>query len=108
MLPFMLAFYDFSDRLRQYDPAYAESYGGHVFFRKKGSTMANIFESLNTLEQRALGVVAWLTAHGNQVQVIASQMEKMKADVADMFQQISAIKQEINSAPQSTNSKGTQ
>lgn len=70
--------------------------------------MANIFESLNTLEQRALGVVAWLTAHGNQVQVIASQMEKMKADVADMFQQISAIKQEVNSASQGTNSKGTQ
>lgn len=104
MLPFMLAFYDFSDRLRQYDIP-----------RKKGSTMANIFESLNTLEQRALGVVAWLTAHGNQVQIIASQLEKTKTDVADIFQQISAIKQEMNSVtdrtnsePQSPNSKGMQ
>ena len=58
--------------------------------------MANIFESLSTLEQRALGVVSWLTAHGNQLEQIAAQLEQSKKDVADIFKQIAAIKGEID------------
>lgn len=58
--------------------------------------MANVFESLHTLEQRALGVVAWLTAHSNQISTITTQLEQAKKDVADIFKQIAAIKQEVS------------
>jgi hypothetical protein len=81
---FMVSFYEFSDSLKQYDA-----------LRKKGSSMANIFESISTLEQRALGVVSWLTAHSNQLEQIATQLEQSKKDVADIFKQIAAIKEEI-------------
>lgn len=64
--------------------------------RKKGSSMANVFESLASLEQRALGVVAWLTAHGNQLSQIAKQLEEVRADVADIFKQVNDIKQQID------------
>ncbi len=81
---FMVSFWEFSGSLKAYDPLH-----------KKGSSMANVFESLQTLEQRALGVVSWLTAHSNQLEQIRTQLEQGRKDVADIFKQIAAIKEEI-------------
>jgi ABC-type transporter Mla subunit MlaD len=80
----MVSFYEFSGRLKAYD-----------ILRKEGSSMSNLFESLDTLEQRALGVTAWLTAHSNQLSQMMQQAEQTKKDVADFFKQVQAIKQEM-------------
>ena len=88
MLPFLDFYWQFSKMVKRFD-----------VLRRKGDSMANVFESLSTLEQRALGVTAWLTAHGNQLSLIAQQLESVKNDVADIFKQIQDIKQEVKGSP---------
>ena len=79
---FMISFWEFSDSLKQYDIP-----------RSKENSMANVFETINTLEQRALGVVAWVTAHGNQLEQISKQADQTKKEVADIFKRIAELKE---------------
>lgn len=58
--------------------------------------MNNFMETVNLLEQRASGVIAWLTSQSSQINQMQAQIAKASADSQDLFLQIGALKQEMS------------
>lgn len=58
--------------------------------------MNNFMETVNLLEQRASGVIAWLTSQSSQINQMQAQIAKASADSQDLFLQIGALKQKMS------------
>jgi hypothetical protein len=52
-------------------------------------------DTLDLLEQRVLGIIAWLVAHENQMNKMISRTTEMKHDMQTVFIKVQAMKKEL-------------
>lgn len=52
-------------------------------------------DTLNLLEQRVSGIVAWLTSQSSQVRQMEERIAKGLSEIQEMYTQIASIRSEI-------------
>ena len=57
--------------------------------------MNNFMDTLHLLEQRASGIVAWLTSQSSQVRQMEERIAKGLSEIQEMYTHIAAIRSEI-------------
>lgn len=58
--------------------------------------MSNVADIMRSLEGKMLGTIAWIATHSSQLSKIQAELESVRGDIADMYKQLMAIKEDVS------------